>query len=139
MNYFLFAGGMLSIIASLLHVGIIIKGASWYRFFGAGEDLARMAENGSHYPAMITSGIAAVLFVWSLYAFSGAGLIMALPLLKPALIIITTVYMLRGLALLPLFIFSRDKLTPFLIWSSVICVIYGLCHAIGLQQIWPHL
>ncbi|HTF95672.1 MAG TPA: hypothetical protein VL995_06045 [Cellvibrio sp.] len=65
----------LTLCASLLHVGIIAGGAEWYRFFGAGEAMAIMSKQGSWYPALVTFMIAMILFVWSLYAFSAAGLI----------------------------------------------------------------
>ena len=74
-NKLLLFGGLLSAIAALLHIAIIIGGPQWYRFFGAGEELALMAEKGSWYPAVLTFGIAVVLLLWALYAFSGAGLI----------------------------------------------------------------
>jgi len=38
--------GCLSLLASLAHLAIIVGGPSWYRFFGAGEQLATMAEQG---------------------------------------------------------------------------------------------
>ena len=43
-NPFLIAGGVLSALASLLHIAVIAGGPAWYRFFGAGEGMARMAE-----------------------------------------------------------------------------------------------
>ena len=93
----LIAGGTLSAIAALLHVAIIFGGPDWYRFFGAGEGMARAAERGSAQPAIITLGIAAVLAVWSAYGFSGAGVIRRLPLLRTALVAISAVYLARGL------------------------------------------
>ena len=36
-NPALVTGGLLSVAASLLHIGCIIGGPDWYRFFGAGE------------------------------------------------------------------------------------------------------
>ena len=81
-NLFLVIGASMSAVAALLHVGCIIFGASWYRFFGAGERMAQMASAGSWYPAIVTSFIAAMLFTWSLYALSGAGVIPRLPLLR---------------------------------------------------------
>ena len=36
-----------SAIAALAHLGCIIFGGDWYRFFGAGEQMARMAEAGN--------------------------------------------------------------------------------------------
>ena len=58
-NPFLIAGGILSALASLLHIAVIAGGPAWYRFFGAGEGMARMAERGSPVPTLITLGIAA--------------------------------------------------------------------------------
>lgn len=129
----------LSAVASLLHVCIVIGGAQWYRFFGAGERMASAAADGRSYPAVVTSGIAAVLALWSAYALSGAGIIEPLPLLKLALIVITSIYLVRGLAIVPLLTFARSKSTPFLLWSSLICTVYGAVHLLGLAQVWPHL
>jgi hypothetical protein len=70
----LVAGGVLSAGASLLHLGCIAGGASWYRFFGAGEKMARMAERGWR-AVPVTVLIAAVLALWSAYAFSAAGVL----------------------------------------------------------------
>jgi hypothetical protein len=59
----LIVGGILSLLASLLHVAIIIGGAEWYRFFGAGEDMASMSENGSMIPGVVTFFIALILLL----------------------------------------------------------------------------
>jgi hypothetical protein len=138
-NLFLTLGAALSAVAALLHILIVIKGAPWYRFFGAGESFAVAAEQGKLWPHIATLGIALVLFVWSAYALSGAGVLQALPLLRIALIVITTIYLLRGAAVLPLLLFARSKVTPFVVWSSAICLVYGIVHAVGLVQVWPHL
>ena len=129
-------GGMLSVIAALLHVAIIIGGPDWYRFFGAGEGMAVMAEAGSWYPPIITSGIAIILFTWALYAFSGAGIIRKLPLLKLGLVVISLIYLIRGLAIIPAYFFMPEILDNFLIWSSLICLGYGASYSIGTKQIW---
>jgi hypothetical protein len=135
-NIFLLLGGMLSAIAAALHVGIILGGAAWYRFFGAGERMARAAEAGRWYPSIVTTGIALVLAAWSVYALSGAGVLQRLPLLKPALGLITLVYLFRGLAILPLISVAKASSTPFLVWSSLVCLVYGMVHMIGLMQVW---
>jgi hypothetical protein len=132
-------GAALSAIAALLHLGIIAGGPAWYRFFGAGEGLARAAAQRKWYPALITLGIAAVLGVWSAYALAGAGLIGTLPLLKTALVAITAAYIVRGLGYLPLVLAKGGRITPFVVWSSLICLAYGLVHLMGLMQRWPAL
>jgi hypothetical protein len=135
-NIFLLIGGGLSAIAAVLHIGIILGGPSWYRFFGAGESMAAAAQAGRSYPAIVTFCIALVLAAWSAYAFSGAGLLARLPFLKLALALITIVYLLRGLAIVPLISIAKVSPTPFLVWSSLICLVYGLVHVIGLMQVW---
>jgi len=67
MNIFLLIAGTLSAVAAILHLACIYFGAPWYRFFGAGEQMAVLAEQGSIQPTMITSSIVLVLSVWSLY------------------------------------------------------------------------
>jgi hypothetical protein len=138
-NKLLLFAGILSSIAALLHIAIIFGGARWYRFFGAGEEFASLADNGSWYPAIITFGIAVVLLVWALYAFSGAGLIARLPLLKAGLLVISTIYLMRGLAFIPALIVKPEIVDGFLVWSSLICLVYGVVYAAGTKQIWAKL
>ncbi|WP_108811418.1 hypothetical protein [Sphingorhabdus sp. Alg231-15] len=135
----LVVGGILSLLASILHIGVIIGGPDWYRFFGAGEDMARMAEKGLFYPALITIGIACVLAIWSWFAFAGAGLVWKPPLLRTGLVAISAVYLARGLIVLPMAIFAPEKINGFAIWSSLIVLIYGLFYAAGTWKSWPTL
>ncbi|WP_411991331.1 hypothetical protein [Agarivorans sp. DSG3-1] len=139
MNTFLLAAGTLSAIAALMHVGCIVFGASWYRFFGAGEKMALLAEQKSIKPALITCGIVAVLSVWALYAFSAATLSFALPYPRIVLVLITLVYSVRGLAGLLLIKKPMGNTPRFWLWSSVICLLIGMIHLVGLSQQWPNL
>lgn len=128
----------LSALAALAHVGVVIIGPSWYRLFGAGEGMARLAESGSWYPALITLGIAAVLALWSGYALSGAGLLPALPLLRTALVAISAVYLMRAAGGFVLaFVAPGANGQPFWLWSSAICLVIGAVHAAGLALRWP--
>lgn len=138
-NPALVIGGLLSVVASLLHIGCIIGGPDWYRFFGAGEQMATMAEQGSMTPTLLTLGIAVILAIWAAYAFSGAGLLPRLPLLRTGLVTISAIYLLRGLALIPALIINRGNVMPFVLWSSLIVLVYGLAYAIGTWQAWPNL
>jgi len=135
---FVIAGG-LSAIAALLHIGCIYFGAPWYRFFGAGEEMAILAEKGSIQPTLITSGIVLVLSIWSLYAFSAAGVIARLPLMRLALVLITSIYLLRGIAGFFLINSPMGRTPEFWVWSSLICLGFGLIHLIGLKQQWVSL
>lgn len=136
LNKPLFLGGILSLLAAILHLATIIGGPDWYRFLGAGEQMALMAEQGSWYPVLVTFAIASVLFIWALYAFSGAGVMRKLPLLRVGLVIISGIYLLRGLAVIPAYFLMPEVIDDFLVWSSLICLIYGITYAIGTRQIW---
>lgn len=135
--------GWLVLSAALLHIGIIVGGADWYRFFGAGEPMAVMSEQGLWYPAIVTAFIAALLLVWSLYAFSGAGLIRRLPLLKTALLIIGIIFLLRGFLAVPLLFFAdspymaelKEKMV-FMLVTSAICLFLAVGYLRGFWLIY---
>ena len=139
MNISFIIAAALSAVAAILHLGCIIFGASWYRFFGAGEQMALLAERGSVEPAIITSIIALILFIWSVYALSAAGIIRKLPLMRTALIIITSIYLLRGIGGLFFIENPGEKSPEFMLWSSVICIVYDVFYFVGLKQKWSQL
>lgn len=138
-NVFLIIGAAFSAAAAVMHIGCIIYGASWYRFFGAGERMAQLASTGSLIPTFVTSLITAVLFSWSFFALSGAGVIFKLPLVRLALCGISGVYLLRGIGGLPLLPFAQGRSKLFWWWSSGICLFIGIIHFIGLAQVWNRL
>lgn len=135
----LVVAGWLSAAAALLHIGCIGGGPDWYRFFGAGETMARAAERGEWMPTLLTLGIAAILAIWAAYAFSGAGWLPRLPLLRTGLVTIAAIYLLRALVFVPLH-FSRPQHTDaFAIWSSLIVLVYGIAYAVGTWRAWASL
>lgn len=138
-NYYLIAGGALSALAALAHIGCIVFGASWYRFFGAGEKMVQMVEAGSSRPTRVTLLVAAVLLGWSAYALSGAGVIPRLPFLRLILGAITAVYLLRGLLFFLLIPHFPGNSMSFWLWSAAICLGIGLLHLAGLVQVWDSL
>lgn len=137
----LIVAAFFSFSASLLHIATIFGGASWYRFFGAGERMVKLAESGSKHPALITSCIAGVLFIWGLYALSGAGVIVTLPFLNIALMVITLIYLARGIIglILPFVIahpFLAQNSARFWLVSSAICLLFGLSYLLGIIASW---
>ena len=107
--------------------------------------MARLAAHGSIYPTIVTACIAAILGVWALYAFSGAGVIRRLPFLRLALTLIAAVYLARGILGVPAVMFMKDpyanqlkaKMT-FMVVSSAICILLGLCYAVGAARLNRH-
>ena len=138
-NPWLVVGGLLSAGAALLHLAIAAGGPDWYRFFGAGERMARMAERGSPSPTIFAVAITAMLAIWAAYAFAGAGLIRRLPLMRTALVLISAVYLLRGLVLVPALAIHGRGVSAFTVWSSLIVLAYGIIYALGTRRAWPAL
>ena len=132
----LIVGAICSFVAALAHLGCIIFGASWYRFFGAGEQMAQMAEQGLWYPTITTSVIIIVLTIWSLYGLSGAGVIRRLPLIRIALVLISAIYLLRAVSFYWLMPMMPENSLTFWLVSSSICLAIGLLYAIGTFQEW---
>ena len=132
-------GGLLSTLASLFHLGCIVFGAAWFRFFGAPEAAVRAYEGGDMRLVWMTLAIAIILAVWAAYAFSAAGLIGQLPLLRTGLVTIAAIYLARGLLLFPALVKAPYPRSDFDIWSSAIVLVYGLAYAVGTWQAWTRL
>ncbi|MCF6435860.1 hypothetical protein [Pseudoalteromonas sp. MMG022] len=133
-NKYLVTAAIACFVAALAHVGCIVFGGDWYRFFGAGEQMALMAEQGLWYPTIVTTAIALLLSIWGLYGLSGAGVIKRLPFTKLALLLIACVFLLRGVCFVGLMpMFPENSLTFWLV-SSGICVFIGGLFAVGYWQ-----
>jgi hypothetical protein len=101
--------------------------------------MARMAEDGHWYPIVVTSMIVLVLFVWALYALSGSKVIFRLPLLRLGLLVISLIYLVRGLAFVVIMpLFGENSLTFWFV-SSGICLFIGILYSVGTFQSWSKL
>jgi hypothetical protein len=135
----LIASGWMSIAASLLHIACIIGGPDWYRFFGAGEELAQMAEQGLWLPAILTFIIAAILAGWAAFAFSAAGKFIRLPLARTALFLISAVLILRAAMVFVPSLWAPEQTMAFRVWTSAIVAVMGATFAFGTWRAWPAL
>ena len=138
-NKLLILAAALTGLAALAHVGCIVFGGDWYRFFGAGEQMALMAEQGLWYPTVVTSVIVVALLLCSAYALSGAGVIGRLPLLRTGLCVIAAIFLLRGVAFVGLMPMFPENSLAFWLVSSAICLTIGMLYALGTYQAWPAL
>ncbi len=135
----LVVGASLSAAAAAAHLACIFIGAPAYRFLGAGERMARAVEARKLRPTLVTLAISGVLFLWSAYALSGAGVIAALPLTKLALVLICTIYLARAVAFPFLKSAFPENSSTFWWVSSGICGFMGLVHAYGTLSLWHEL
>jgi hypothetical protein len=139
---FLKAGGWLFAAVALLHFVVPFVGARAYRYFGAGEAMARRAEAGSLEPAVMTFILAGVFAAFSYYAFAGAGSVRRPPLLRTGLIAIGAIATLRGVAFFPEAAHHLQHVaTQPLRWAafSFAALVIGLLYLIGTVGAWPDL
>jgi hypothetical protein len=135
----LVTGGCLSLGVAALHAGIVVAGPAAYRYFGAGERMAALAAAGSPVPALITLAMTAVFAVMGLYALAGAGRLRWLPLLRTGLVLIGSLYTLRGL-FLPLevrrVLLAPGALPPRELVFSAVSLTIGLLYLAGTVAGW---
>ena len=108
------------------------------RLLRAPDSFVSATEAGSKLPALGALVVAVVLIVAAAYALSGAGMLPKLPLLKLGLVVVTGVYLARGIAVVPLAMARPDRIVP-IVWTSVIVLVFGAVHLLGLVQVWRKL
>ena len=132
-KHFLIAGGMISTLISIMHVLLVLKPALFV-YISAGQEsmLAQLAVQGSSPTTIATVALALIFAVWAIYAFSGAGLIRPLPLLRAALILISVIYLFRALAIFTEINMVMNQGYPFrFVVFSAISLIAGLFYLFG--------
>ena len=138
-NSFLIVAAILNLIAALLHLACIYFGAPLFRFLGT-EAMASMYETGNFlHPIMACLVLATILFIWALYALSGAGVIRTLPFSRLVLVCITLIYLVRGIAFPFITEYFPENSIFFWYCSSFIVFIFGIVHLVGVKQVWAQL
>lgn len=134
--------GILNFGIALLHVGIIFAGAPAYRYFGAGEKLAGLAEAGSPVPALVTFLLVVVFTLFGAYAFSAAGSLRPLPFLLPVSLIVGIIYSCRGLSVLPqirMLIQTSETISLHHVLFSLVALSIGVMHVLATAANWKRL
>ena len=135
----LVAAGALSGIAAIAHLACLVVGAPLFRLLGAGEQMAQLHLAGHWHPTAVTLAIAAVLAVWCAYALSAAGVLRRLPLRRTVLAAVTAIYIVRGVAFVPVMAyFPGNSVTSWVVRSSI-CLALGPAYLVGLRQSWGRL
>jgi hypothetical protein len=140
----LLCAGVAAAAGAIVHVAILFGGPDWYAFFGAPRALVEMARAGHPRAAISCVVIATILSVFAAYAFSGAGLIRRLPLLRTGLALIGGALVLRGLLFVPLLIWLPGSLSrlcdcrsvdTFIVVTSLLCLLMGIGYALGARAV----
>ena len=135
----LLAGGLACVALVVLHVVVVFVGAPAYRYFGAGETIARQAGAGSPVPALLTLCIAAVFAVFAWYGLAGAGLAPRPPLMRAGQIAIAAIFLIHGASALPrLIVMARlpEAIPTRYVFFSFASLLVGFCFAIGVVLNW---
>lgn len=129
----LIAGGVGVLLGALLHVGVLTGGPDWIAFVGAPASIIQSARDGTWLARAGALGVAALLTVWALYAFSGAGVIRRLPLLRTVLAAIAVIFLLRGLVIVPFLgrVNWRHPIDLSIVSSSFFILGLGAAYALG--------
>jgi hypothetical protein len=128
-----------SLAAAAAHVSAILGGPKVYSFLGAPNYFVRWVEEGRMMPHLITFGIATILVGWAAFAFSGAGKLWRLPLLRTGLVLITGFCLGRSTAMFTPYFWLPEHSQTFRIVSSVIVLILGLFFFFGTRGVWNEL
>lgn len=130
-----FGSGVACVVGALLHLVIAAGGPDWYAFFGAPKGIVALARAGSLRAPISCIVISAFLGVLAAYAFSAAGLIRRLPLLRLGLGLSAGVLLLRGIVFVPIVLCRPQWLAPicdcrtidgFIVITSLICLAIGV-------------
>lgn len=126
----LISAGVIASASAIWHLLCILGGPSWFVFARAPQQIIESAQKGTMLAPIGTIIVSTLMFACTVFAFSAAGLIRKVPLLKSALITIATICLLRGLIPLPTFITSSG-LDTWQIVASTVWFYVGICFAAG--------
>jgi hypothetical protein len=136
----LMIAGSLSLAVAVFQAAIVFS-VPVSRYFGAPEELL------ANPLMLIVAGLfmAVVFGLCGLYAFSGAGSLRRLPLLRLGLIVIGIVYTWRGIVVFPLllvllgYIQTPAPLLPQALASSAVSLVIGILYLAGAIGNWRNL
>jgi hypothetical protein len=142
-RHILALAAVLSLAGAAFQVALGIV-PSWSGFFGAPESLLAR-------PVLLLTAslaVAVLLVACAAYAASGAGYIRRLPLLRTALVVVGTVFLLRGWVFVPLvlasvgLIYAPEKVPGTALWSSAAFFLLAALYLVGVLASWrilrPH-
>ncbi len=126
----LISAGVIASASAIWHLLCIFGGPSWFAFARAPQQVIDSAVQGTLLAPIGTIIVASLMFACTVFAFSAVGFIRKVPLLKPALITIAILCILRGLIAIPTFVTSSG-LDIWQIVASTVWFYVGICFVAG--------
>ncbi|MBL8299413.1 MAG: hypothetical protein JNN30_13830 [Rhodanobacteraceae bacterium] len=127
-----YLAGAIALAGVAIHLGAILGGPAWYAYFGAPPVVVESARSGTLLAPISAASIAGAMAICAAYAFSAAGSIQPLPLLRLVLAIIATICLLRALILAPLAILHPELRNTFEVVAAMVWGLAGVGFALGL-------
>ncbi len=130
--------GLFSLAFAIYQVSAIFLSQELLAYFGGPVKL--QAEHPAYY-TLVCLIVGAMIALGGFYALFGAGKFRRLPLMRNVLVIVTTIYILRGLKVLPDFIFilrhPQQHFMHFFVFSTIaLCI--GFIHLVGVIKLFRH-
>jgi len=126
----------------VLHGAAIVGGPEWLAYVGAPDGVVASARDGTWLAPLGAIGIAALLTLLAIYAFSSAGPVRGLPAPRTVLTLASIVFITRGAIVFPTLVLGRHWLRPFgmtilgaplfFAVSSLAVLLIGVLLALGL-------
>jgi len=124
--FLLISVAALAFFTALSHMSCIVLGPECYRAQMAPESLIELSKSAPWRAALETTLVSLLFVTTAVYCLSGAGVIRKVPLLKPAIITISVLCTLRGLATLPLSMLFPEHVTTFSIIAGTLWFLAGV-------------
>ena len=131
----LISAGIIASASAIWHLLCLWGGPSWFAFARAPQQIIDSAQQGTLLAPIGTIIVAGLMFLCTVFAFSAAGLIRKLPLVKPALMTIAMLCTLRGLIAIPVFI-TATGLDLWQIIASMVWLYVGIGFIAGSIEIY---
>jgi hypothetical protein len=125
----------LALFTALSHMSCIVLGPECYRAQMAPEALIELSQSAPWRAALETTLVSLLFVATAIFCLSGAGVIRKVPMLKPAIITISVICTLRGIATLPLSVLFPEHVTIFSIIAGILWLLAGICSSAGYRLI----
>lgn len=126
----LITGAILNLIIGAGHIAALFYLDWAFKFTGIEGHVEKYASGHPWLNYAITAVVAIIFLLMGLYGLSGARILRKFPLLKPGIIAITIVYLVRGVLGLAYEILSQEQWLSGIVFSSVALFI-GICYFAG--------
>ena len=135
-NSWLVVGGWFSLAFAIFQLTGVFWSAKAIAYMGGPADL-RVHRYAAYAALCVVFGVLAAGM--GLFALSGAGLMRRVPLLRTGLIVVTAIYLLRGLLAIPQapIVLKHPEFARYL-WFSVIALVVGIVHLVGTVRVFRH-